>query len=87
MRKAYSIWICNENIPQNKQNTVSTYSIEKKDIIGSADEPDSNCDLMTVVIIRRGTNAGKKQIFDYLHGLFNTDIFPKGKVTIPFGAA
>ena len=72
--KAYSIWICNERIPENEQNTVSSYSIEKKDIIGSVNEPESDYDLMTVVIIRRGANAGEEQIFDYLHGIFNTDI-------------
>ena len=29
---------------------------------------------MTVIIVRRGANAGEEQIFDYLHGLFNLDI-------------
>ena len=74
LRKAYSIWICNDKVPAAEQNTLSKYSIEKKDVIGSVNEPESDYDLMTVVIIRRGAKAGEEQIFDYLHGLFNTDI-------------
>lgn len=46
----------------------------KKDIIGVADEPEEDYDLLTVIIIRLGKEAEEKGIFDYLKGLFTGDI-------------
>ena len=73
LQKAYSIWICNERVPEAEQNTATVYHIEKQDLIGHVDEAESNYDLMTVVILRRGKEAGTEEIFDYLHGLFHHD--------------
>ena len=53
IQKAYSIWICNERIPASLQNTVTMYSIKKTDMIGKAEEPEEEYDLMDVIIIRR----------------------------------
>lgn len=72
IQKVYSIWICNERIPEKLQNTVSMYSIKKSDIIGIADEPEEDYDLLNVIIIRRGTDT-EAPIFDYLSGIFNCD--------------
>ena len=74
LEKVYSIWICNENIPADLLNTVTSYSITKKDIIGVTNEPEEDYDLMTVVIIRRGNNQGTEDIFDYLTGLFTSNV-------------
>ena len=74
LQKTYSIWICNENIPTEIQNTVTSYSFTKSDIIGTTDEPDANFDLMTVIMIRRGNNSGKADIFDYLSGVFSSNV-------------
>lgn len=72
IRKVYSIWICNERIPDELQNTVTMYSIKKTDMIGTTDEPEEDYDLMNVIVIRRGKEA-KEPIFDYLSGIFRCD--------------
>lgn len=72
IQKSYSIWICNERIPQRLQDTVTMYSIKKSDIIGETDEPEADFDLMSVIIIRRGGPADAP-IFDYLSGIFRCD--------------
>lgn len=41
IQKVYSIWICNENVPKNLQNTVTMYSVKREDIIGTIDEPEA----------------------------------------------
>ncbi|MCM1180749.1 MAG: Rpn family recombination-promoting nuclease/putative transposase [Clostridium sp.] len=76
IQKVYSIWVCNENIPQALQNTVSSYAVTKKDLIGNTDEPKQDYDLLTVIIIRRGNDeqSPQNQLFDYLTGIFQSDI-------------
>ena len=55
------------------RNTVTSYTLTKKDEIGITDEPVSDYDLMSVIIIRRGEEASEG-IFDYLEGIFNSNI-------------
>ena len=74
LQKVYSIWICNENIPKDLCNTVTSYTITKNDVIGKTEEPEEDYDLMTVIVIRRGNNEGKEEIFDYLTGVFNYNL-------------
>lgn len=71
LEKVYSIWICNENIPESLRNTVTSYSVKKQDEIGRTDEPDSDYDLLTVVIIRRGSKENDSELFEYLNGIFD----------------
>ena len=74
LEKVYSIWICNDNIPKPLQNTVTEYAITKKDIIGSCNEPEKDYDLMQVILIRRGNDDGIEAIFDYLTGVFTSNL-------------
>ena len=74
IQKAYSIWICNESIPKELQNTVTSYALTKQDVIGTTNEPDRDYDLMQVILIRRGNDEGKEEIFDYLTGIFTSNI-------------
>lgn len=74
LEKCYSIWICTEDIPKKLQNTLTEYSLSKKDIIGETDEPDEDYDLLTVILIRQGKETEEKGIFDYLRGIFDCDI-------------
>ena len=74
IEKVYSIWVCNQNIPADLINTMDRYYIHKEHIIGQSKEPESDYDLMEVIIIRRGSNTGADAIFDYLSGVFNSDI-------------
>lgn len=74
LEKVYSIWICNEDIPCELQNTVSSYSIQKRDLIGVSAEPEADYDLLNVIIIRRGRQSSSEAIFDYLSSYFKSDI-------------
>lgn len=74
IEKVYSIWVCNQNIPADLINTMDRYYIHKEHIIGQSKEPESDYDLMEVIMIRRGSNTGADAIFDYLSGVFNSDI-------------
>ena len=60
LEKCYSIWICAEDVPKKLQNTLTEYSFSKKDIIGVADEPEEDYDLLTVIIIRLGKETEEK---------------------------
>ena len=73
LEKAYSIWVCNENIPERLQNTVTRYHFVKEDLIGHTDEPTEDYDLMEVVIIRRGKKTPDCNIFKYLNAVFTSD--------------
>lgn len=74
LEKVYSIWICNENIPDKEQNTITAYQIIKKDILGTVEEDESIYDLMTAIIIRRVKEAEETGILDYLEGVFSSDV-------------
>ena len=74
LEKAYSLWICNEDIPLKLQNTVTAYHFTKEDLICITDEPAVDFDLMSVILIRRGKETGTQEIFDYLQGIFDGNL-------------
>lgn len=85
LEKIYSIWICNENVPQRLQNTVKSFRIKENDRIGNPSrEPEQNYDMMEVVFIYRRDegenlvgNLGSEReqsVFDYLTSVFTCDI-------------
>ena len=74
LQKVYSIWICRENIPPELRGTVFSYSMEKADPHGIANEPKCEYDLLSVVLIRLGDSAKKEPIFQYLNDFFAGDI-------------
>ena len=74
LQKVYSIWICNENIPAKLQNTMTSYRINKEDILGITDEPNQDYDLMQIVVIRRGVRPSNDDIFQYLNGVFTSEL-------------
>lgn len=87
IEKCYSIWVCNENVPPELQNTVTRYSMTKEDLIGSAKESKQEYDLMEVVIIRRGKEASEDDIFQYLESVFKSDLEKMREyVDIPSGS-
>lgn len=87
IEKVYSIWVCNENIPMDLQNTVTRYTIKKEDIIGTTNEPEEEYDLMEVIMIRRGNENADNAIFQYLESVFESDIERiKKYVDIPRGS-
>ena len=73
LQKSYSIWICNEHIPKDEQNSMTRYHITKEDVIGKAKDMPENYDLMEVIFIRRGNDESDHEIFDFLNGIFSSD--------------
>ena len=73
LEKVYSIWICNERIPDGLKNSITRYHIEKEDIMGQCNESDALHDLLEVVIVRRGAEALENTLFEYLDGVFTTN--------------
>ena len=66
--------VCAEDVPKKLQNTLTEYSFSKKDIIGVAEEPEEDYDLLTVIMIRTGKETEENGIFEYLNGIFDGDI-------------
>ena len=52
LQKVYSIWLCMGNVPVYEENTVSLYSLNKNDIIGTVKRNEEIYDLMSVIIMR-----------------------------------
>ena len=87
LEKIYSIWVCNENIPLNLQNTLTRYTLKKEDIIGQTSEPEEDYDLIEIIIIRRGSEAADDEIFQYLESIFTSNINKiKEFIDIPSGS-
>lgn len=79
LEKVYSIWICNHSIPVEEQNTLSLYSIQKKDLIGKSLDDKAHHDLISVIMIRRGNKSQGDDIFNYLQAVFKSDIITMQK--------
>ena len=74
LRKTYSIWICNEDIPKDEQNSVTRYHIVKEDVIGKSRDNPEDYDMMEVIMIRRGgEDRGDVPTFEFLSGIFSSD--------------
>ena len=77
-----SIWIVNDEIPEDLQGTASRYYFTKEDFIGETDEPKSEYDLMEVVMIRRGDHQDlTKPVFAYLKSVYDANIEEIDKYT------
>ena len=82
IEKVVGIWVVNEDVPKDKQNTATRYYITKEDYIGSVDEPEEDYDLIEVVMIRRGENGGiTEPLFKYLRSVYEADIEEIDKYT------
>ncbi len=73
LAKAYTIWICLNDIPSELQNTAIKYRMMPAEAMGVENSRDiPPCDLMEMVIIRLGRKPGDKDagIVKYLYGVF-----------------
>ena len=59
IKKVYSIWICLDP-PANRANTITSYSLAEKNLVGAVREPVRNYDLMTAVMICLGPSAEER---------------------------
>ncbi len=53
IKKVYSIWICIDP-PKKRRGTVTAYKMRECDLVGKAEEPLANYDLLTVVMVCLG---------------------------------
>lgn len=82
IEKVVSIWIVNEDIPKDIQNTATRYYLQKEDYIGTTNEPEADYDLIEIVMIRRGENPDiTVPLFGYLKSLYDADIDEIDKYT------
>ena len=76
IKKVYSIWIC-MNSPKYAENTITSYNIQQKDIIGCFPKGKSRYDLLTVVMIRLPKGISQEEY--RLHRLLSTVFSPEIK--------
>ena len=74
LKKAYTIWICVNDIPKKLQNTIAWYTFAPKKTFGirKSDVPDAN--LMEMIIIRLGnqdTRHLRSSFIKFLYGIFD----------------
>lgn len=82
IEKVIGIWIVNEEVPKDIQNTATRYYLNKEDYIGVTDEPKADYDLMEIVIIRRGERTDiTEPLFGYLKSVYDADIDEIDKYT------
>lgn len=76
IEKVVSIWIINDDrIPKELKNTATRYYFSRNDFIGKSDEPESDYDLMEVVMIRRGEGEkATEPLLEYLNAVYEADI-------------
>ena len=81
IKKVYSIWVC---MPRKKKNnSVESYSLERRQEYGQSGGTQDRYDLMTAVIIRLGKNKSKdKSFFNVLSAIFSDTISVEEKLHI-----
>ena len=74
IKKVASIWVC-MNPPKGRENTITSYSIVEKNLIGSVKEPAENYDLMTAVMICLGGSNSRTEndVLKLLDVLFSSE--------------
>ena len=80
LKKVYSIWICT-NPPQERQNSITGYSIAEKNYIGNVKEQLNHYDLFSAIMICLGKPESENYagILKLLGVLLASDIEPEDK--------
>lgn len=83
IKKVYSIWICS-NPPKNRENSITSYSLTEKNIIGNVKEQTENYDLMTAVMICLGSadNENSRRVLKLLEVLLSSKVQAEEKKQI-----
>ena len=73
IKKVYSIWIC-MNPPKNRENSITSYVITEKNLVGEVREKKADYDLMTAVMICLGEKeTAETNVLKLLNVLLSTD--------------
>ena len=59
LRKVYSIWICSHP-PLERENTITSYAVEERPLVGNVTEPVRHYDLLNVTMICLGSPEGAR---------------------------
>ena len=80
VKKVYSIWICT-NPAQKRRNSISSYSMAEKTLVGDTHEKREHYDLQTVVMVWLGDRDGKNYegLLKLLGTLLSTEETPEYK--------
>ena len=72
--KVASIWVFMRP-PKGRENTITSYSITEKNLVGTVEEPVENYDLMTAVMICLGgpANRSEPDVLRLLDVLFSSE--------------
>ena len=82
IKKVYSIWIC-MNPPKNRENSITSYLITEKNLIGNVQEKKSDYDLMAAVMICLGKKMSiDTNVLKLLNVLLSTETAPEDKCQI-----
>lgn len=73
-KKVASIGVCMRP-PKGRENTITSYSITEKNLVGTVEEPVENYDLMTAVMICLGgpANRSEPDVLRLLDVLFSSE--------------
>ena len=74
IKKVASIWVC-MHPPKGRENTITSYSITEKNLIGTVEELVENYDLMTAVMICLGGSNSRSEtdVLKLLDVLFSSE--------------
>ena len=79
LQKVYTIWICLEP-PKMKQNTITVFSMEPQQLVGSAEYDKMKYDMATVILVCLGEEERRKRdILRLLQILLSPEIQPGQK--------
>ena len=71
IKKVYSIWVC-ARPPKNREDSITSYSLKERNVIGNVKEPIQNYDLMTAVMICLGSNSKENNVLRLLETLLSS---------------
>ncbi len=82
LQKVYTIWIC-MNVPKSKQNTITEFSFQPKNIVGAAEFTHSAYDMMRMVMVCLGDGENaSSELLRLLDTLFYGDVGVSEKLNI-----
>lgn len=83
IKKVYSIWIC-MNPPENRKNTIRRYRMTEEHLVGHAEEPVEDYDLLSIIMVCLGDPDSKPddQVLGLLNALLSTAVDAEKKKQI-----
>lgn len=83
IKKVYSIWIC-FNTPKYRKNTITAYSMNKQNLVGSVTEEKENYDMLSVIAVCLGGfgDENYEGLLRMLHVLLSDKVLPGEKKKI-----